>query len=333
MKTRLPRSCLVSRLVISVLVMGLMVVLIGTLESGEFAEAQSTTIVINEVYYDPIPSQGTDQKAEWFELYNTTASDMTLTNWTISDNNSTDTIPTVIIAAHGFLVVAADEETFGNNYSSFSGAVVYVPGYIGDGLANTADALILKDDGATIIDQMNWGTPKDTWSNYNADMWDPGATDVAEGHSLERSSAGYDTDQASDFVDRTTPTPTGTPTAVTLSSFTATAYDGYVLVEWETASEIDTLGFNLYRSQSTDGLRIRLNEALILSQAVGSVGGASYQHMDSEVTGGVTYYYWLEDVEVGGASTVHGPVSAAAQRVYRIYLPIVLRNGPVGQRD
>ncbi len=42
------------------------------------------------------------------------------------------------------------------------------------------------------------------------------------------------------------------------------------------------------------------------------------------------YYYKLEDLDVNGISTFHGPVSAAlpgvAESRYLIYLPLVFRN-------
>ncbi len=42
------------------------------------------------------------------------------------------------------------------------------------------------------------------------------------------------------------------PTAVELASFTATPQAQSILIEWETVSEIDNLGFNLYRATSPD---------------------------------------------------------------------------------
>jgi hypothetical protein len=104
----------------------------------------------------------------------------------------------------------------------------------------------------------------------------------------------------------------GPPTAVTLASFTATPQTGSILVAWETAMEIDTVGFNLYRAQSSSGNWVRLNAALIPSQSPGSVFGATYTWLDENVVSGITYYYKLEDVEVGGQRAFHGPITAQA---------------------
>lgn len=99
------------------------------------------------------------------------------------------------------------------------------------------------------------------------------------------------------------------PLAVTINSFTATAQNDAVLAEWETASEIDNQGFNLYRGPAADGPWTRLNDWLIPSQAPGSSIGYSYQFLDSDVTPGVTYFYLLESIDLAGLPEQHGPVS------------------------
>jgi hypothetical protein len=104
----------------------------------------------------------------------------------------------------------------------------------------------------------------------------------------------------------------GPPTAVTLASFTATSQASGILIAWETAMEIDTVGFNLYRAQSPSGDWVRLNTTLIPSQSPGSVFGATYTWLDEDVASGITYYYKLEDVEVGGQRTFHGAITAQA---------------------
>ena len=49
------------------------------------------------------------------------------------------------------------------------------------------------------------------------------------------------------------------------------------------------------------GLRALLN--------AGSTAGAVYDYDDAAVTAGQTYFYWVEDVAVSGAATLHGPLS------------------------
>ena len=119
------------------------------------------------------------------------------------------------------------------------------------------------------------------------------------------------------------------PTAVELASFIATPDSGAILVEWETVSEVDNRGFNLYRASSPDGVRIQLNAGLIPSQLPpGSPEGAAYQFVDESVRSGITYYYWLEDVDVYGVNTIHGPVSAELSRSTRLFLPDRPRPAP-----
>ncbi|MDX9954246.1 MAG: GEVED domain-containing protein [Anaerolineae bacterium] len=102
------------------------------------------------------------------------------------------------------------------------------------------------------------------------------------------------------------------PTAVDLARFEAAAQAEGILLEWETASELDNLGFNLYRSTELNGDYIQLNAALIPAQNPGAVFGGIYTWVDEDVTPGVTYFYKLEDVDIYGVTTLHGPVQATA---------------------
>ena len=101
------------------------------------------------------------------------------------------------------------------------------------------------------------------------------------------------------------------PTAISLASFTITPQDKAVLVTWETASELDNVGFNVYRSESADGPYTQLNDTLIPPQFPGEVMGGTYEWLDTDVQPGVTYYYKLEDIDVQGVSTFHGPAQTA----------------------
>jgi hypothetical protein len=102
---------------------------------------------------------------------------------------------------------------------------------------------------------------------------------------------------------------TENPTAVTLASFTAEWDGGQVLVAWETALEIDTVGFNVWRSTNPDDGYVQVNAALIPAESLGGVEGGFYEIVDTNVTPGTTYHYKLEEVEVGGARSWYGPVS------------------------
>ena len=100
------------------------------------------------------------------------------------------------------------------------------------------------------------------------------------------------------------------PLAVVLARFEAAVQDGSVLLSWETVSEVNTLGFNVWRSTSPGAPEQQLNAAMIPAQAPGSSAGAIYQWQDATVEAGTTYFYWLEDVDLAGNTALHGPVSA-----------------------
>lgn len=114
------------------------------------------------------------------------------------------------------------------------------------------------------------------------------------------------------------------PTTVELVSFTATPSGGHILLEWQTATEIDTLGFNLYRSAADEGELLRLNHTLIASQAPGSPVGGYYSFFDDTGLSGTLYDYWLEEIDVHGQATRHGPLSASVN-LYYVFLPSVYR--------
>lgn len=86
-----------------------------------------------------------------------------------------------------------------------------------------------------------------------------------------------------------------------------------IIVEWSTASELETAGFNLLRSTSPEGLFNRVNEELI-PPSPDPLAGGDYTYTDTNVEPGRTYYYHLEEVELSGSTNLHGPIQSEAQR-------------------
>ena len=152
---------------------------------------------------------------------------------------------------------------------------------------------------------------------YNSTDWEPYSSTVDTGDNLVTATL------VTTFSQWALGGP-GTSTAVDLTSFTAAPQGDAILVSWETATELDRLGFDLYRATSLGGPLTRLNEGLILSPVPGSPAGALYTYLDELVNPGATYYYWLDSVGVNGVATRDGPVSAAVGN-WRIYLPLIRR--------
>jgi len=94
-------------------------------------------------------------------------------------------------------------------------------------------------------------------------------------------------------------------TSVELSTFAA-QFSGYEGVEiiWVTSREVDNLGFNVLRSRSENGVYTKINNELIPSDQSGE-----YRFSDDNVEVRTRYFYKLEDVDISGKKTQHGPIS------------------------
>lgn len=90
---------------------------------------------------------------------------------------------------------------------------------------------------------------------------------------------------------------------------TACATGGHV-VRWETASEVNTAGFNLYRGPTAAGPWERVNATLIPSSSTG-VGGGRYVFRDTTADAVTTYFYRLEEVELDGTTRPYDVVMSA----------------------
>lgn len=84
-----------------------------------------------------------------------------------------------------------------------------------------------------------------------------------------------------------------------------------ITIEWQTATEVDTAGFNLYRATSPDGPYAKLNADLIPGRGSAS-SGSSYTYTDDAVSPRQTYYYRLEDVEIDNSTSQHEVVAYTA---------------------
>ncbi|HYO75795.1 MAG TPA: C25 family cysteine peptidase [Thermoanaerobaculia bacterium] len=86
---------------------------------------------------------------------------------------------------------------------------------------------------------------------------------------------------------------------------------GKVVVSWTTSFEAENLGFNVYRQTSAG--RVKINKQLIAGSALFAAkkeltSGRAYRWKDKVRAGELAQYY-LEDIDLHGVRTLHGPVA------------------------
>jgi hypothetical protein len=86
---------------------------------------------------------------------------------------------------------------------------------------------------------------------------------------------------------------------VVLSTFTAIPSDRGVVVKWRTESELNNLGFDVYRSENPDGKFAKVNPAYIKGAGTDSIPH-DYQLVDESAVVGKTYYYYIESISFSG---------------------------------
>jgi len=103
--------------------------------------------------------------------------------------------------------------------------------------------------------------------------------------------------------------------SVTLLSFTgARQSNGSIVINWQTASEIDTSAFRLHRSNNINQTGVPVTT---VAPSGSSVTGASYSYTDpaSSLSSGTYYYYRLEEISTSGTSSWYGPVTVQSAYV------------------
>ncbi|HWP42489.1 MAG TPA: C25 family cysteine peptidase [Blastocatellia bacterium] len=109
------------------------------------------------------------------------------------------------------------------------------------------------------------------------------------------------------------PTCPEAPTLARLNSFRAVMHeDGRVELNWETGFEADNLGFNIYRDSGSSRTLITPDPVagsalLAASQGIPLQAGFSYSWSDSLPPNARDVQYWIEDIDLNGSSSFHGP--------------------------
>jgi hypothetical protein len=102
---------------------------------------------------------------------------------------------------------------------------------------------------------------------------------------------------------------------VTLVSFTATSIPGQpeIFVAWETATQFETLGFFVTRSDSATGTFTRVSD--FISRDGDDLTGAEYGWIDEDTVLNQAYWYKLEEITTSQQSEFYGPIMGVAGAV------------------
>lgn len=102
-------------------------------------------------------------------------------------------------------------------------------------------------------------------------------------------------------------------------------YEG-VRLEWRTLSEHKNAGFRVLR-EASGGTMVELTPSLLRPErSAGELGGAAYSFVDRQAPIG-SPRYWIEDVDITGVTTRHGPVTAPRAEIVPAEAPSI----PIGQ--
>jgi hypothetical protein len=116
------------------------------------------------------------------------------------------------------------------------------------------------------------------------------------------------------------------PTSVNVFDFKAAfVVSTSVKVQWMASNVTDVVGFNLYRSETPDGPRVKVNGAVILVND--DIFDEDYEFFDNSVNGG-TFYYFLSEIVMPNSTEIMLDELEPAMAVWRdqfLYLPVMQR--------
>ena len=206
-----------------------------------------------------------------------------------------------------------DNSTTINHYNSGGTSIWSTSG-------DTADPVISGNPNSGYL--LTWDISRDVdnneWIILTFEAYPTACSLEGENETVSRTEGTYDSHQFnaydSEFV--TLDGPPGEfgdePVPVMLSSFTA-EFDDIPIIYWETQSEMQNLGWNIYRSDDEDGFEtgdyIQINNGLIPASGTTSEP-TYYMYEDEEETASeFTYWYSLESISYSGNTENYGPVS------------------------
>jgi len=122
-----------------------------------FKPDTSGSIIINEINHS---SFNVAESEDWIEIFNSTAEDIELENWTLSDN-SLDVFTfsnQAKILKNNYLIIAKDLEKFTKIHSQVKNVIGNIP----FGLSSDTDSIILKNEFGDMIDLVAYNS-SNTW--------------------------------------------------------------------------------------------------------------------------------------------------------------------------
>ena len=259
-------------------------------------------VILSEVFYDAV---GSDNGLEWVELYNNGSASVDLSSYSLGNGGTNYTTSTVqlsgTIAAGGFFILGGPTSSALNFNPTFDQQVNFSPDFQ-NATGTTADGVALFNvptiTSSTVpIDAVIYGTNND--NDLLDETGNPGAVDVGDapaGSSLQRTNL-------STWAINSNPNPGNSlfeaSLPVFLSRFTAHRSGEKVVLQWVTETEIDHLGWNIYRAEKPIGEFVKINEKLIPG-AGNSATPRNYEFIDKTAAFKHQYYYYLEDIDVSG---------------------------------
>ena len=279
---------------------------------GTYASAISLTadhVVISEIQIG-----GATTTDEFVEIFNPTSSSVNVSDWRLSrktasgnESNLLTTFPDVSISPFTFFLIA--------HPTGYDGATPADATYsTTQSIADSNTVILYSDAGFTVVDKVGMGTAIDHEGTATSNP--PDNESIERIYSLLDSGMqgpAQDTDDNSfDFSLQTSPNPQNSDTTlpVTLSSFIAISTDSAVILKWRAESEVDNLGWDIYRSEKKDGKFVKINDELVPG-AGNSATFNTYQFMDKTAIKGRQYYYYLEDVDIAGTHNKSSVISTS----------------------
>ena len=100
------------------------------------------------------------------------------------------------------------------------------------------------------------------------------------------------------------------PLPVEMTAYSATRQENAIELNWRTESELNNLGFNIYRSEQAEEGYSLISDELVRGQGT-TTAAHDYSYIDDTIESDKDYWYTIETVSTDGVSTYYGPMAAS----------------------